>query len=124
MISAAALSLAAATGLGAYASHGLESRLASDTLTSLLTAIQYQFYHSLGLLAVGVLNARRPSRAWIGAGVLFAAGLVLFSGGIGIEALGGPDWLSRGAPFGGTCLIAGWLVMAVAVWRTGPDVLG
>jgi uncharacterized membrane protein YgdD (TMEM256/DUF423 family) len=119
MIAAAALSLALATGLGAYASHALESVLDARTLGSLSTAIQYQFYHSLGLLAVGLLHARRPSRAWIAAAALFAGGLILFSGGLAAEALGGPDWLSRGAPFGGSCFILGWVVTAAAVWRRG-----
>lgn len=122
MISAAALSLAAATGLGAYTSHGLESVLDASALGTLRTAIQYQFYHSLGLLTVGLLQARAPSRAWLATALLFAIGLILFSGGLEAEALGGPDWLSRGAPVGGTCFIAGWLLMAVAVWRRRAEI--
>jgi uncharacterized membrane protein YgdD (TMEM256/DUF423 family) len=124
MISAAALSLAVATGLGAYASHGLSGVLDADTLGSLLTAIQYQFYHSLGLLFLGLVNARAPSRLWVVAAVLFAAGLVLFCGGLSARALGGPEWLAGGAPFGGTCFIAGWLLLAIAAMRSRTAMLG
>jgi uncharacterized membrane protein YgdD (TMEM256/DUF423 family) len=114
-----ALSLAAATGLGAYASHGLTSVLDARKLNSLLTAIDYQFYHSLGLLAVGILNDRKPQTAWLAAGSLFCAGIVLFSGGIYASTFIAP-WLSGAAPFGGVSYIVGWLICAYAAARSGP----
>jgi uncharacterized membrane protein YgdD (TMEM256/DUF423 family) len=116
-----ALSLAAATGLGAYASHGLTGVLDARQLNSLLTAIDYQFYHSLGLLAVGILNDRKPQIAWLAAGGLFVAGIVLFSGGIYASTFVAP-WLSSAAPFGGIFYILGWLVCAYAAARSsGPN---
>jgi uncharacterized membrane protein YgdD (TMEM256/DUF423 family) len=110
----ASLSLGAATALGAYASHGLAAAVDADTLRAVLTAIDYQFYHSLGLIAV-VLVGERAARAtaWRLAGYCFVAGIVLFSGSIYATAAGAPDWLGGAAPLGGLTFIAGWLVCAV-----------
>jgi len=118
VLALAALSLAVATALGAYASHGLEGVLDAGSLNSVLTAIDYHFYHSLGLLAVGILDERKPRFAWLAAGALFVAGIVLFSGGIYAGTFGAP-WLGGSAPLGGVCYIVGWLVLAYAALSSG-----
>lgn len=113
---AAAISLAVATGLGAYASHGLERVVAAARLDAVVTGIEYQFYHSLGLMAVGLLYDRYPTRLLIVTALLLGAGIVLFCGAIYAGALGA-EALGPAAPVGGLCLIAAWLVLALAVAR-------
>ncbi|HEY5567681.1 MAG TPA: DUF423 domain-containing protein [Gammaproteobacteria bacterium] len=118
LLGGAALLLLVATALGAYASHGLEGVLTARALASLETAIEYQFYHGLGLLAAAILADRYPERKlfWA-AGGLFVAGIVLFCGSIYLITFGGPAGASRAAPVGGICFMAGWLSLAFAAIR-------
>ena len=78
----AALLLAAATAIGAWTSHGLESALGAHALSIVGTAVQYQYYHALGLLAVALLVDRLPPGPVRVAGWLMFAGAVLFAGSI------------------------------------------
>ena len=53
-----ALLLAVATGLGAWAAHGLEQVIEPAAVATFRTGVEYHFYHALGLLGVGVLINR------------------------------------------------------------------
>jgi len=120
----AALSLCEATVLGAYLSHGLQNVLDETSLQSLQIAVDYQFYHSLGLLVVVPLLARLPTPVSLGlTGGLLVAGIVLFCGSIYATAAGAPSFVGQAAPLGGLCFIAGWLSCAYAMWRLKPHVL-
>ena len=46
--------------LGAFAAHGLKSRLAQDMLNTFEVGIRYQMYHALALLAVAWAFSRWP----------------------------------------------------------------
>jgi len=41
--------------LGAFGAHGLEGRLAERMMKNFQTGVQYQMYHSLGLVLVGLI---------------------------------------------------------------------
>lgn len=111
----AAVALLLATAMGAYASHGLAGTLDASALRSVETAVEFHFYHGLGLLAVAVLADGRRRTGWLdAAAALFVVGIVLFSGSLYAKALGAPDWIGRLAPFGGTSFMAGWACLAVA----------
>ena len=56
--------------------------LAAKFLYDFKTAAEYQMYHGLALIAVGVLVERRKSRLANLAGWSFCAGIVLFSGSL------------------------------------------
>lgn len=114
----AAVLLAVATGLGAYASHGLDSVLDARSLDTFETAVQYQFIHSLGVLIVAVFMHMRESTKLLSlAATVLLAGIVLFCGGVYASSLDGPRWIAALAPAGGLGLIVGWLVVPVAVLR-------
>jgi uncharacterized membrane protein YgdD (TMEM256/DUF423 family) len=117
-LTAAALTLAAAVALGAFGAHALKSRLAVEMLATYQTAVQYHFWHALGLLGVGVLMMRSPgSRALTCSAWLLAAGLALFCGSLYLLALTGATWLGAITPLGGAAFIAGWLALAWWAWR-------
>ena len=84
------------------------------------TAAQYQMYHALALLAVGLLTARRCGLAINLAGTAMTLGTLLFSGCLYGWVLVGSLWLVRIVPIGGSLLIAGWVCLLVAVLRMGP----
>lgn len=114
----AAFLIAIATGLGAYASHGLDTVLDAGALESLRTGIDYQFFHSLGLIGIClILGRQQHNKLLLAACTLIAAGIVLFCGGVYASSLEGPDWISSLAPVGGIGLIAGWLLVAFAVLK-------
>jgi uncharacterized membrane protein YgdD (TMEM256/DUF423 family) len=114
----AALALAAAVALGAFGAHAIKDRLAAEMLATYHTAVQYHFWHALGLLGVGVLMSRSPDDSalrWVA--WLLIAGLLLFSGSLYVLALTGASWLGALTPLGGVAFIAAWLWLAWWAWR-------
>src|SRR3954470_18777755 len=107
-----ALSAFIAVALGAFASHGLKSRLDATMLATFETGVRYEMYHALGLLAVGWACTRRPGSAVNASGWLFVAGTILFSGSLYLLALSGVRWLGAITPIGGVAFLAGWLCLA------------
>jgi uncharacterized membrane protein YgdD (TMEM256/DUF423 family) len=110
------LSALVAVALGAFGAHGLRGRLVPDMLMSFEIGVRYQMYHALGLLAVGLALSRWPSSAVALAGWLFIAGTIVFCGTLYLLAVSGQRWLGAVTPVGGAAFIAGWLVLAWAVW--------
>jgi uncharacterized membrane protein YgdD (TMEM256/DUF423 family) len=114
----AALFLFAGVALGAFGAHALKAKLAPDLVAIYQTAVQYQFWHALGLLAIGVLLLHRPDAgALVAAAWLLGAGINLFSGSLYALALTGTRGLGAVAPVGGVDFLAGWASLAWAAWR-------
>ena len=114
--------------LGAFGAHGLETHLEKQGLTRLAladklapweTAAQYQMFHALALLAVGLLTMHRCGLAINLAGTAMTLGTLLFSGCLYGWVLGGPKWLVMVVPIGGSLLIVGWVCLVIAVCRLG-----
>ncbi len=115
----ASLNGALVVALGAFGAHGLKSRLSPEMIAVYQTGVTYHFYHTLALLAVGLLALHTPHSAWVkGAGWLFLAGIFLFSGSLYALSLTGVRWLGTITPIGGTAFIIGWLLLAVGVVKS------
>lgn len=103
--------------LGAFGAHALKSRLDATALAVFETASEYHFYHTLALLAVGLLALAHPSGAALRAsGWLFVAGIFIFSGSLYLLSITGTRWLGAITPIGGLAFIGGWACLAVAAW--------
>ena len=117
------LALAALLGLlgvaaGAFGAHALQTRLQPDRLAIFETAARYQMYHALALLGVAwASTVVRSTTLTSGAGWLFVAGTIVFSGSLYLLALGGPRWLGAVTPAGGLALLAGWTLLGLAALR-------
>lgn len=96
---------------GAFGAHGLKSQLSPEMLAVFETAVRYQLYHALGLLAVAFSLFRYPSRFGITSGCLFCTGIVFFSGSLYMLAVSGTRWLGAITPIGGVMFILGWLFL-------------
>ncbi len=107
--------------LGAFGAHGLEKLVDARMLQRFHTGVEYQFYHALALLLVGVLQTRMQHRFLAYAGYAFAAGVVLFSGSLYLYVLTGITGIAIITPFGGTAFITGWLLLALAVRRAAAN---
>jgi uncharacterized membrane protein YgdD (TMEM256/DUF423 family) len=115
----AALLLAMATIAGALSAHVLQAQLSPGQYGILQTAVSYQFFHSLGLLAVALWLDRVPAAALRTAAWLLSIGIVLFSGSLYglLSGLTGALGLAIGVltPLGGLALIVAWLLVAVVL---------
>ena len=106
----AALAFLAVAG-GAFGAHLLEGHLPRSALDIFETAVQYQMYHAVGLLLVGVMIGRSATQALVWAGRLFLAGTIVFSGSLYLLVLSGWSWLGAVTPLGGLCLLGGWATL-------------
>ena len=103
--------------IGAFGAHALHDMLVkagrADTFE---TAVRYQFYHTLAVLAIGVLWAARPELRSLGTtGALWLGGIVVFSGSLYALCFTGVTKLGAVAPIGGLLFLAGWVSLALAV---------
>ena len=105
------LNAAIAVGAGAYGWHALGGT--PDIRDIFMMGSQYQMWHALGMLGVGLLLYRGPSRVLSAAGACFQVGIVLFSGTL--YSFGGLMIIPMegAAPFGGALLMAAWLALGV-----------
>ena len=101
--------------LGAFAAHGLKGKLADRLLAAFQTGVEYQMYHALVLILVGILIYLHPtSQPLKWAGYLFLVGILLFSGSLYGLALTEIKMLGPVTPLGGLTFILGWLTLAYA----------
>ncbi|MFJ3367796.1 DUF423 domain-containing protein [Pseudomonas sp. NPDC086251] len=103
--------------LGAFAAHGLKSRLTPEYLAIFHTGVTYQLVHTLALLGVALLAAQIPGRLITWAGASFAIGILLFSGSLYLLTMTGVSKLGIVTPFGGLAFLIGWLCLGLAAWR-------
>ena len=105
----AAFALCLGILMGAFGAHGLEARLeASQSVDTWETAVRYQAWHGLALIALGLLRERRAGgadAAWaflIGT-LAFSTSLYALSLELGPTSLWGPV-----TPLGGLSMLIGW----------------
>jgi uncharacterized membrane protein YgdD (TMEM256/DUF423 family) len=104
---------ALAVGLGAIGAHALKSHLTVENLATYHTAVQYQMYHAIGLVLVGLLGLHHRSRWFDGAGWTMLVGIILFAGFIYAWLGTGRRFFVYPVPVGGVAFIIGWLLLAI-----------
>lgn len=92
---------------------GVDVPLAAKRLQDFRTGAEYQMYHSLALIAVGLACRWRSRAALHTAGWMFLLGIVLFSGSLYALTLTGATWWGMVTPFGGVLFIVGWIALAI-----------
>ncbi|GGK03158.1 DUF423 domain-containing protein [Pseudomonas matsuisoli] len=103
--------------LGAFAAHGLKTRLSADYLAVFQTGVHYQLIHALALFGVALLALYQPGKLVNTAGALFALGILLFSGSLYLLTLVGISRFGIVTPIGGAAFLGGWLCLGLAAWR-------
>lgn len=99
---------------GAMGAHALRDRLDPAALEWWRTAAQYAQIHAVLMVAVALAIPRPRPRLVGTALVSLGIGVVIFAGTLDAMALGAPRWLGAITPVGGTCLLVGWLALALA----------
>ncbi len=104
---------------GAFGAHYLKSHLDAKALNAFEVGVRFQMYHALALLAVAWLMSLGSSRLASASAICMLLGIVLFCGSLYGICLLEWKWLGPVAPLGGTLLMVGWLLLAIAALRRG-----
>jgi uncharacterized membrane protein YgdD (TMEM256/DUF423 family) len=105
--------------LGAFGAHALKAVLSSEMLVVYRTGVDYQFVHTLALIAVVVLALKFPAiGAWQWSGVFFLIGIIVFSGSLYALALSGVKILGAVTPIGGLCFLIGWSLFTWSAYQS------
>ncbi len=104
--------------IGAFGAHALAKMLESTgRVETFETAVKYQMYHTLALLAVGLLLFKVEQPALQIAAWCFFIGILIFSGSLYVLCATGITWLGAITPIGGTLLIIGWGSLFYAILK-------
>jgi len=112
-----------AVALGAFGAHGLKKVVSAENVAIYQTGVQYQMYHALALIFVGILSERILNSSLSYAGVLFVAGVVFFSGSlyliVSLNAMNKsvPTAVGILTPIGGLFFILGWICFLVSLLK-------
>ncbi len=107
---------------GAFGAHALKKVLETDQLTAWHTAVEYQFYHGLGLLLLCTIPEKnvKSEKRWLLAKRFLLVGTILFCGSIyflSTQSLSEMpmSFLGLVTPIGGLFFIAGWMLALFSV---------
>ena len=111
------ISGALAVMIGAFGAHGLKDKLCDQMLSIYKTGVEYHFYHTLALLAIGLMALYFKSPLLTASGWAMTAGIVIFSGSLYALSISGVKILGAITPIGGLFFIVGWVLLVVAILK-------
>ncbi|HIF18844.1 MAG TPA: DUF423 domain-containing protein [Cycloclasticus sp.] len=103
---------------GAFGAHALKGQLSEYSIAVYQTATDYQMWHAIGLIVIGLLNLQQPSKHLHRAGWLMLAGILIFSGSLYALSLSGIKILGAITPVGGVCFLIAWLLVAYSTIKS------
>lgn len=105
--------------LGAFGAHALKDKFSEPRYEQIWnTAVQYQMYHALGLILLGILSMDSLVGAtslltW--AGYLMLIGVIFFSGSLYVLSVTGVKKLGAITPIGGVLFLVAWVLLFIEV---------
>lgn len=110
--------MALAVGFGAFGAHIVQNMLTPERFDVYQTAVQYHFYHAIGLLILGVISMRMDESKWLKwSGYCMLTGILIFSGSLYILTLTDTGWLGMVTPLGGFAFILGWVFFGIGIGK-------
>lgn len=100
--------------IGAFGAHALKDVLGRYASTW-ETGVQYQMFHAVGILIIGLLMEKQTSRLYNWAAILFSVGIVFFSGSLYVLSISKVTVLGAITPIGGVCFVGGWFLLILGV---------
>lgn len=103
-----------AVALGAFAAHALKEVLDDYGAGIWDTAVQYQMFHAVALIIVGILMSKAifgEVKALKTAMICFNLGIIFFSGSLMVLAFTGIKVLGAITPIGGVLFLIGWFMI-------------
>ncbi len=114
----AALFGATGVAAAAFAAHGLASLVEPRLVGIFATAAQLQMIHAAALVGLSMLTTFKFFRTWsVIAGILFVAGILVFSGSLYLRVLYDLPQLGAITPIGGFAFILGWISLGISGWK-------
>ncbi|MFT5655967.1 MAG: uncharacterized membrane protein YgdD (TMEM256/DUF423 family) [Arenicella sp.] len=109
-------SLTLCIAIGAFGAHGIKNIISVASQATYLTGVRYQFYMSLGLLLLAVVQDVKNIDL---SKYMFAivTGTLLFSFNCYILALTGFKILGMVIPIGGSILVVSWFMVSLKLLR-------
>jgi uncharacterized membrane protein YgdD (TMEM256/DUF423 family) len=98
-----------AVALGAFGAHGLKHYLSPDIIEIFKTGVFYHLIHSAVLLAISLHGVKQ----FFTSAVFLLTGIILFSFSLYLYAITGIETFAFITPFGGLCLLGGWLFLII-----------
>lgn len=113
-------SIALSIAIGAFGAHGLKNIISVASQATYLTGVRYQFYMSLGLLVLAVIQDIKKIDL---SKYMFAIviGTLIFSFNCYILALWGVKILGMVIPIGGSILVVSWFMVSLKLLKTGNN---
>jgi uncharacterized membrane protein YgdD (TMEM256/DUF423 family) len=101
------------TGLGvvfgAFGAHALKDSLTAEAMAVFETAVRYQMYHGIGIMALAATPiAKNLTRAF----QCLVLGTIVFSGSLYALVFTGVKIFGAITPIGGVLMIIGWIITA------------
>ena len=110
--------MALAVGFGAFGAHIVQEMLTPERFDVYQTAVQYHFYHAIGLLIIGAVSLRMEDSKWLKwSAYCLIAGILIFSGSLYILTLTDTGWLGAVTPLGGFAFILGWVFFGIGIGK-------
>lgn len=111
--------------LGAYGAHGLEKLVDNESVATFNTGVEYQMYHALLLMMVGITSFLSHKSKQI-IFYLVVLGVLFFSGsiyGLATNTLSGFDFKTIAfiTPIGGLLLVASWAILLIKFLQYKKD---
>ncbi len=106
-----------AVAFGAFGAHALKNILTEHYAAVWETAVQYQMFHAIGLIVIGILMSKSligPTPLLSRAGILMFIGVLLFSGSLYVLAITQIKILGAITPIGGVLFLISWILIIIA----------
>jgi len=98
--------------LGAFAAHSLKASITEYSLDIFKTAADFQLWHGLGLILLGLIARQYQHCRYTLIAYLFIIGITLFSGSLYLLSLTNIKIFGAITPFGGVSLIIAWCLLS------------
>lgn len=109
-----------AVAFGAFGAHALKDVLTEHYATVWDTAVQYQMFHALSLIVIGILMSKNllgPTPMLSRAGILMFIGVILFSGSLYVLSITQIKILGAITPIGGVVFLIAWLMVILSALK-------
>jgi uncharacterized membrane protein YgdD (TMEM256/DUF423 family) len=103
--------------IGAFGAHAIKTNVSIEDLAIFETGIKYHFYHSIGLIIIGILGFYYPHTALKISGISFIIGILVFSGSLYLLVLTNLRWFGAITPIGCFFYIIGWFLLAYNIYK-------
>ncbi|RAP28775.1 DUF423 domain-containing protein [Candidatus Marinamargulisbacteria bacterium SCGC AG-343-D04] len=117
LIMTGAIFCAVSIALNAMGAHMLKQSLTPYELSLLDISSTMLFYHGIGIMLHQLLLHQKLCASYL-TPYLFLAGSILFSGSLWLIILSKHTQFGMITPFGGICLIFGWLHLAISCFKS------